>query len=409
MLAYRMYLVYMGTTAFLFAMYSTAASVYRIQKVGLDAVQLLWIGFALEVSCFLFEIPTGVVADLYSRKRSMAIGLFLTGCGFLLEGSVPLFAAVLGAQVLWGVGYTFISGADQAWIADEWGSDRMEGLYLRGAQVAQFLTLVGMAVGTGLASFDLSFPLQVSGVMYFALALFVWLGFPENRFTPTDSRAENTWRAMWGTFFAGLKAVRASTILVVILGISLFSGLYSEGFDRLYTLHLLKNFRFPDFLDIPDVVWIGGINAVAMILNIITVEWIKRRFQKTGLLEKVAVLLVINSLLVASIFAFAVAGEFWMALAAYWITYILRGTNQPIYSAWINEQIRESHLRATILSTQGQLHALGEILGGPLVGAIVWRSSAVFGLIASSIILAPVVLLYLMVWKKVKEKTFVKM
>ncbi|PTX55099.1 DHA3 family tetracycline resistance protein-like MFS transporter [Melghirimyces profundicolus] len=409
MFAYHMYLVYMGATAFLFAVYSTAASVYRIQEVGLDAVQLLWIGFALEVSCFLFEIPTGVVADLYSRKRSMAIGLLLTGCGFLLEGSVPLFGAVLGAQVLWGVGYTFLSGADQAWIADERGGDGMEGLYLRGAQVAQFLTLAGMAAGTGLASYDLSFPLQVSGVMYFALALFVWLGFPENRFTPSDSREENTWRAMWGTFFLGVKAVRASTVLVVILGISLFSGLYSEGFDRLYTLHLLENFRFPGFIDIPDVVWIGGINAVAMVLNIIAVEWIQRRFQKTGRLEKVAVLLVINSLMTGSIFAFAVTGEFWMALAAYWITYILRGTNQPIYNAWIHEQIRESHLRATILSTQGQIHALGEILGGPLVGAIVWRSSAVFGLIASSIILAPVVLLYLMVWRERKGKSFMKM
>ncbi len=136
-IAYRMYLLYMGVTAALFALYSTVASVYRIREVGLDAVELLWVGFALEISCFLFEIPPGVVADLHSRKRSLVIGLALIGTGFLLEGSVPVFFAVIGAQVLWGIGYTFLSGADQAWIADELQTNRLEGVYLRGAQVAQ--------------------------------------------------------------------------------------------------------------------------------------------------------------------------------------------------------------------------------------------------------------------------------
>lgn len=401
--AYRMYLLYMGVTATLFALFSTVATVYRIREVGLDAVELLWVGFALEISCFLFEIPTGVVADLHSRKRSLVIGLVLIGTGFLLEGSVPTFLAVIGAQVLWGIGYTFLSGADQAWIADELQTNRLEGVYLRGAQVAQLFTLVGMGVGTFLAVFSLPLPLMVSGGLYIAFALFVALVFPETRFTPVSDRSQNTWNAMWGTFFAGLKVVRRSSVLLTVLGIGLFHGLYSEGFDRLYTLHFLENFQFPQWVEAPEVVWIGAIDACAMVINILVVEWIRRRLESTGRLEKVGVLLVINILLVASIFAFAVAGAFWMALAAYWLTYILRGTNQPIYNAWINEQIRESRLRATILSTQGQVHALGEIFGGPLVGAIVWKTSALWGLIASSAILAPAVFLYLFLWKRVGE------
>ena len=50
----------------------------------------------------------------------MIIGFFLIGAGFIFEGSVPVFAAVLAAQVIWGAGYTFISGALEAWIADAW-------------------------------------------------------------------------------------------------------------------------------------------------------------------------------------------------------------------------------------------------------------------------------------------------
>jgi len=102
--AYRMYLLYCAVVALSMALMSTAAGVYYIRTVEMDAFQLLMTGFALELSVFLFEIPTGVVADLYSRKRSMAIGLLMVGCGFLLQGVVPLFVAVLAAQVLWGRG-----------------------------------------------------------------------------------------------------------------------------------------------------------------------------------------------------------------------------------------------------------------------------------------------------------------
>ena len=73
------------------------------------AVGLL-VGTLLEASVFLFEVPTGVVADVYSRRLSVIIGYALIGLGFALEGIVPRFEAVLLAQVLWGVGYTFTSG-----------------------------------------------------------------------------------------------------------------------------------------------------------------------------------------------------------------------------------------------------------------------------------------------------------
>ncbi|MEW9033490.1 MAG: MFS transporter, partial [Planifilum fimeticola] len=127
---------------------------------------------------------------------------------------------------------------------------------------------------------------------------------------------------------------------------------------------------------------------------------IRRRMERTGRLEKVWVLLMLNGLLVCAIVSFALAGQWWIALATYWVTAVLRKTNEPIYSAWLNEQIRDSRLRATILSTQGQVASLGEIFGGPLVGAVVWKGTVSAGLIASGVILAPVAFLYLLLWRK---------
>ena len=99
----------------------TASSIYQVTVAGLTPLQLVLVGTTLELSVFIFEIPTGVVADVYSRRLSIIIGMFLIGLGFLVEGTFPIFWAILLAQVLWGVGYTFTSGATEAWITDEIG------------------------------------------------------------------------------------------------------------------------------------------------------------------------------------------------------------------------------------------------------------------------------------------------
>ncbi|MEW9033992.1 MAG: MFS transporter, partial [Planifilum fimeticola] len=272
--AYRMYLLYCAVVSFAMALMSTVASVYYIRTVEMDAFQLQMTGFALELSVFLFEIPTGVVADLYSRKRSVAIGLLLVGCGFLLEGMIPLFIAVLAAQVLWGVGYTFLSGADQAWIADELKSKRLERVFLRGTQIGQMFSLLGMLGGVLLANVTLNLPLIISGLLLIGFSLFAALAFPETGFTPSPARRRHPWRSAWDTFQTGLRAVRRSAILLVALWISLLTGLYSEGFDRLWTLHLLENFTPPGIGNLNEVVWIGLINAGALVMNILVVEGI---------------------------------------------------------------------------------------------------------------------------------------
>ena len=100
---------------------------------------------------FVFEVPTGVVADVYSRRRSILIGMVLVGAGFVLEGAVPVFTFMLLAQLLWGLGYTFESGAVEAWISDEIGEARVGKAFLRAAQVRQLMGLLGIPFVLALA------------------------------------------------------------------------------------------------------------------------------------------------------------------------------------------------------------------------------------------------------------------
>ena len=109
------YIIINSVLAFAFQLSFTAAAVYRIQIAQLAPYQLILVGTALEVGVFVFETPTGVLADLKSRKISVLIGLIVIGIGFAIEASFTAFVMIAFAQIVWGMGYTFISGALHAW------------------------------------------------------------------------------------------------------------------------------------------------------------------------------------------------------------------------------------------------------------------------------------------------------
>src|SRR5690349_21306584 len=107
--ARKTYLLLRTLAAFGFGVTFSINMIYQVAMVGLSPLQLVLVGTSLEIAAFLFEIPTGVVADVYSRRLSIIIGYFLIGLGFMVE-AYPTFATVLLAQVIWGIGYTFTSG-----------------------------------------------------------------------------------------------------------------------------------------------------------------------------------------------------------------------------------------------------------------------------------------------------------
>src|SRR5215470_5289966 len=93
--AYAIYLIMEGVMALCFTTVFTVAAIYRINNAGLNPFQLVLVGTVLEASTFLFEVPTGVLADTYSRRLSIIIGVFLLGAASVFEGSVPLLWTIL--------------------------------------------------------------------------------------------------------------------------------------------------------------------------------------------------------------------------------------------------------------------------------------------------------------------------
>lgn len=148
----------------------TVNLVYMVKAAGLDPLQMVLVGTVLELSPFLFEIPTGVLANRVSRRLSVLIGHTMTGASFVLIVLQPNFVAILLAQLIWGVGYTFISGAYPAWLSEEIGVERANRAFVRGAQLAQGAGFFGIAFAIALAQLSLHLPMLIGGLGVIGLA-----------------------------------------------------------------------------------------------------------------------------------------------------------------------------------------------------------------------------------------------
>ncbi len=387
------YLILSGASALFFSLIFTVNMVYQATTVGLNPLQLVLVGTVLEITCFLFEVPTGVVADVYSRRLSVIVGFALIGLGFMIEGAAPHFENVLLAQVVWGVGATFISGAGDAWIADEIGVEKAGRVYLRAAQVGQVMGLVGIPISVALASIAIAAPIVLSGALFVGLALFLARFMPEAGFKPAPSEDHNSGRRVIGTLRDGLKLVRARPVLLTILGIAAVEGMFSEGFDRLWTVHLLEDFTVPALGQLQPVVWFGLIAAASTALSLVTTEIARRRLDLSSHLVVARAMSALSAGLILSVIVFGLVGEFFVALLAYWACATLRATRWPLFTAWMNQHI-ESNVRATVISMSAQGNALGQIGGGPVVGAIGTVFSVRVALAVAGFALSPALALY---------------
>jgi DHA3 family tetracycline resistance protein-like MFS transporter len=389
--AAAIFLVAEGFGAFFQSVIYTVLAVYYVTVVGMNPFQLVLVGTVLEAAAALFEVPTGVIADVVSRRLSIVLGHLLFGVAFLLEGSVPLFAIILVAEVIRAVGESCLSGATQAWLADEVGEDRIGILFVRASQLRRVGGLLGIVVSVGLASIELKLPVLLGGGLAIVLAGCLSVTMPEHGFRPLQRTG---WRPdLRRTATEGIRQLRLRPLLLVFLGIAATAGASSEGFDRLWEAHFLASFVFPDLGDLEPIVWFGIIDAVAALLSIGVAQAMTRLdLTDDRVVARYAVLA--NGGWLVAVSAFGLAPNFALALLAYWGVRIMKGVRQPLMSIWVTRTI-PSRVRATVLSTLSQGDALGQMLGGPVVGAIGTAYSLRAAMVVTSLFHAPVLLLLL--------------
>lgn len=384
----------------------TTYAVYYVQTVGMSPMQLVLVGTALEATILLLEVPTGVVADTYSRRLSVIIGIFILGVAWIIEGALPLYAAIITAEIIRGVGETFLSGATDAWLADEVGEDQVGKLYVRAGQLGRVVGLIATGISVWLASIALNLPMLIGGAIYVVLGVILVLWMPEHGFArraPGDTRKDRApFHAMARTFRDGAGVVRRSQTLTLLLIVSLCVGIASEGFDRLWEAHLLLNFTFPTIGNFGPVAWFGVLGVIFNLTSFVATEVFRGRLEAISRTPRATAraLLVLEGCTVLSIVGFGLAGSFGLALAALVVKVIIGAFSGPLYSTWI-VQNTEARVRATAMSMISQTNAIGQTVGGPGIGAL-GNVSLRAAMVAAGLLISPMLLVYARVLRQTR-------
>lgn len=385
--ASKVYLFIEFTASAFFSMMFAVISLYEATVAGLTPMQLVLVGTTLEVSAFLFEIPTGVVADVFSRRLSIIIGYLMMGVGFLVEAFFPAFLPILLAQVIWGVGYTFTSGATQAWITDEIGEEKANPLFLRAARVGLSASLLGMGATIFIGAENAAMPILVGAIGVILIGIVLIFIMPETGFKPTPMEDRTTWQHMWHTFNEGVKSVRTRPRLMNILGVGLFYGLYSEGFDRLWVKHLLDTFEIPVLFGSNQVAFFTLLRILAAVFSILALRWVEKRVDSSSPLAIGRAMMWVTGGIILAMLGFALSPLLLLTLCLYLTIDVLRDVRSPLQTAWINHKL-DPQTRATVHSMTGQVDSIGQIGGGS--SALVARYFSVQAAIAfSALLLTP--------------------
>jgi len=390
------YLILSGGNTLADTIMFTVNMVYFVQTIGLNPLQLVLVGTVLEGSILLFEIPTGVIADTFSRKISIVTGWFIMAGGFLLVGFIPKVWAVFIGQVLWGLGYTFTSGATEAWLADEMGEENVGRINIESGQINRILGIAGSGISVAIASVALNLPILVGGAIYLLMATFLLFAMPETRFVAhrESHHAYTPFHALFQTFQEGAHVVRRSPLLLSLLLVEFFIGAASEGYDRLSSAHLLKNFRFPSLGALQPVVWFGILNIMGSIASFTVTGLFKEKLTNISQSSRQSAryLIFFHGISIAMVIVFALTGHFYLAILAILTRGVMGALIGPLYNAWLVQNI-PSQTRATVVSMVGQANAIGQVAGGPGIGAI-GNQSLRFAILLTGLLNIPVLPLY---------------
>jgi len=350
-------------------------SVYLVSELHLSPLQLVLMGTAMEAAVFLFEVPTGVVADTYSRRLSLVIGYLGMGVAWLAVGLVSAPWLIIALWATWGLAYTFTSGAEEAWIADEVGADKVGPIFLRAARWGQAGAVVGLLLQVAVGIQSLRAGVILGGVFTILCGIGCILFMPETGFRrrPRAERA-NAFAEMRTTAVTGARYAWAAPVTVLLAAADLFMGASSEAFDRLKEAHFLRDVGLPAVGSLDPVVWFGIFWLVGMLLNIAAIGGLIKRVESGGRQSIARYLFGFTALQLIAMLIFAMTGSTWLAIAGLLGVFFARNMAIPLYTTWLNEQITDSSVRATVLSLTGQADAIGQAGGGPVLGAIgnVW-------------------------------------
>jgi DHA3 family tetracycline resistance protein-like MFS transporter len=402
---YQLYLALRVALSFLVGLAFTTSVVYRVEDGGLNPFELLMIGTVLEVSYLVFQLPTGFLADLVSRRACVVAGFAVYAGGLVWQGLSPEFWVHLVAQVLLALGAALWSGALDSWVADETRKAEMTPVYLRATQLGFIGGIAGSLLSGALAILGLGLPMLLGGALMALGTAWLALVMPERHFQRPggDGKVRTVLaqaRAEAGVQIrASRRAARIVPGLALLLGMSFLFGLWSESYDRLSGAFLLEDIGFP--LGLEPAMWFSLIACVVALAGIGLTEWAGRRTARLGSGAIIGMLVGFTAVALVGVVGFSLSRDFWIAVAFLLLLSAARPLYEPLVNGWLVVRV-EPKVRATALSARDMFDSGGQITGGPVIGAVGGAVSIRAALLAGAAVLVPAILCLIGMERKAK-------
>jgi len=367
-------------------------------EAGLDIFQVMLVNTAFTVGQIVFEVPTGVVADTIGRKASFMIGNLTLVVSTLLYVASSQYHwgiwAFAGASILIGLGFTFQTGAVDAWLVDALTFTDFEGarerVFAWGGMVFGASMLVGTLAGGFLGQVDLAWPYVVRAVLLLACFIAAGvmmedLGFQKRPLRLSTFGAETRKILEAGiTYGWNHRVVRPLMFVSATTGVFFLYGFYSW---QRYALDLLGR----------DVIWVVGVlaavSALAGIVGNTLVRGIMREGDRRRDPAKVlAVSMLLLTVLVAGMGVVGLVTQTpglmpMLVAATLWALWgVVFGVVGPIRQAYLNEQVPSAQ-RATVLSLDAFFNDVGGAGGQPVLGWIAKMWSIPIGFLVGAVFL----------------------
>ena len=352
----------------------SAAAIWGVNTLflldaGLDFFEVFIANGAYSLGTVLFEVPTGVVADTLGRRVSFLLSVtVLAASTGLYVGLAQVGSGVIAfslASIVMALGFTFYSGAMEAWLVDALKATGYQGLldrvFARGQQVTGAAMLVGTVGGGLLGQIDLSIPYLVrSGLLVavFLLAYFVMhdVGFTPRSLAFRDLPTEIAANARAGVAFGW--AQRPIRLLMVASLVQMGFIAWAFYAAQPYLLDLLNS----------NAIWVAGLVAAGIAASTIAgnevVDFVSRYCGR-----RTTLLLIAGALETAAAVAVGATSSFWVALPALLVLTAGMGITSPVRQAYLHQLI-PTEQRATVISFDSMVSGAGGVGGQVGLGAL---------------------------------------
>ncbi|KAB3534485.1 MFS transporter [Alkaliphilus pronyensis] len=328
---------------------------YLVAK-GLSFTEIMLLQSIAAFAVVVFEVPTGAIADKYSRKLSVILGLVLWVISLTMYILGERFIVLATAEIIFSLGLCFKSGADNAIIYDSLKLLNREGQYSRIEGLASSLALYAQAIGSIIAGFvyeiNIHLPMIIS-IGFIILTIIIAFSFKE---PSIHNDGQKTKTKYFNQILESCKYVLNHEKLKAIMLFSMvFFAFYRAGFW--YFQPYMENVNIP----------VRYFGIIFMVFNIVAAYSSKRSHlfiekTKPRTLLSLALLIIVSFILLGIV-------KVWIGVAAILLQQMARGFYRPTITKYLNKHIPNDK-RATMLS----FHSLGTNIAAavtlPLMGLI---------------------------------------